>query len=239
MPWRRRLARSMSQTTMTVDGTRHHAAWARGGRQLLSVILRSEASLLTNPSFSSSPQCLDVALYSRTCFTMAEESTNQTIAGNEQDAALEADTTQHGGHRRARSPDRTTTQRVIQEMSTKHHLDMPPEQLVALCAYLCAVLQWGYRINTSDMDGFVVRYPDFEAKLEEFERQQVRQDSPCFPAYHQWYLENRPLTLPDAGILNEQVLRAVWRENPYTFVQIEHRLRAVAREGLGGRKEEE
>ena len=131
--------------------------------------------------------------------------------------------------------DTTSTSRIyrrFQHIYPTCFKEFSREKFVSLCAYLCVLLRCGRRASISDLDSFFVRYSEYQVAYPALEVQQLLAPKVCIPSYHQW-LDDNPI-LEEAAvssynyILNEPILRQIWAENQYTFLNIELRLKALA-----------
>ncbi|OAP60184.1 hypothetical protein AYL99_05186 [Fonsecaea erecta] len=130
--------------------------------------------------------------------------------------------------KQARLPTPTSTQ-AREALSDQFGLEMDPGDFKMLCGYLCALLNWGYRIHVHDIDAFVVLHLLYLSQLPQFEETQLASPSWATPSYHQWFaaqdLAAHGFSRATHPIIDARRLRAIGEENPCTF-----RLAALALE---------
>lgn len=127
------------------------------------------------------------------------------------------------------------TKAIFDSFCSRRRLGLTQKHFVALCAYLCAILRWGYPLRCCNFDDFIEAAPTFWAWLPTLEDDLKHEVSPKIVSYHQWLLEQLPSRPPlechggsagCASLLTEQGLRSIWRENPYVFLRTEITLEA-------------
>lgn len=141
-------------------------------------------------------------------------------------------TKSHPNPKRPR-PSHATTAATFAAICDKNAaaLDLSVEQFTTLCAYLCTLLRWGLRINTSDLDDFITLYSHFRAERVKFEERQILNTAVTIPSYHQWFLQQRRglgMTI-NRHVLDEKTLRLIWAENLYTFLLVHTSLESIAK----------
>jgi hypothetical protein len=123
---------------------------------------------------------------------------------------------------------KVVTAEVHRRFETLYQVEFSFNQFTGLCAYLCVLLRWGYCIATPDLDGFIYQYTRFASALANMEQHAITTDS-SIPAYHQWYQRHKSPNPAPQRILDEPLLRDVWRENPWTFLLTQCSMEAIVK----------
>lgn len=122
-----------------------------------------------------------------------------------------------------------TTTQTWREMRSAYNVQMSQSKFTGICSYLYVILKWGFLLSVNDLDRFIYNHECFERKIPDLERACLDAVQPGIPAYHEWFLRNwEDNDMPARGVLNEHVLREIWRENPYTFLRTEYSLEFIA-----------
>ncbi|KIW14406.1 hypothetical protein PV08_07188 [Exophiala spinifera] len=126
------------------------------------------------------------------------------------------------------------------------------DQMVGLCAYLDTILKWGYRIDATDYDDFILRYPEYTTTVSEFAATSDQTALVPVPSYHKWFQgvvsEHKDITATSFNaaqlsievhpVLSQTKLRHVAEENPYAFLLVRFALESMlsrASKGVGRR----
>jgi hypothetical protein len=116
------------------------------------------------------------------------------------------------------------TYRRFRERNSNFEDDVPVDLFRGLCAYLLALIHWGWDIEGEDFDDFIYCYPAFEELP-------GRTSTTEEVSYHQWFMIHgrQPQPRTDVTTLDSQVLEAIRQENPYTFALAEASLNAIVK----------
>ncbi|KAL2424152.1 hypothetical protein ABEF95_002964 [Exophiala dermatitidis] len=139
----------------------------------------------------------------------------------------------------------------FQDQTQSHAISLSPEQFTGLCAYLDVILQWGYQIDETAYDRFILRYPDYNAALPQLQQRAktITTARAQIPSYHVWFQQQNhdsdTVTSADpdpadqlegssSSILTRAVLDDVVRENRYTHLRTRLTLEAIMKKGMDG-----
>ncbi|KAL2414205.1 hypothetical protein ABEF95_003937 [Exophiala dermatitidis] len=137
----------------------------------------------------------------------------------------------------------TSTQRTFTRFQEDYNIPLSQNVFIGLCAYLSALLTWGFEASPVDLDRFIVCYSIFESCLPQLYTQSAHAEKASLPAYHQWLNDassaliraqafNSDTAEGRGLILSEQTLREIWRENPFAFLHAEMSLQRIAADAI-------
>ena len=140
------------------------------------------------------------------------------------------------------TPEALISLAIYRRFQRAHSIEMSEGQFVGLCAYLCAILLWGYPIKEVDLDSFIVSYPTYYSLLPSLEAQQLSTTTLQIPSYHQWLRQEDGRSAPVLNgppvasteddppiILTAAILREIWKQHPYTFLYTEESMEAISK----------
>jgi len=121
-------------------------------------------------------------------------------------------------NKRQTIPTPTILDQSYRKLKANYPLSLPSlVDVKVLCCYLCVLLSWGYEIFERGLDDFIILYPQYQKNLVDLEAAQRSSSSSwSIPAYHQWFRAQTPSISTPTPILDEEALRQIGRDNPYT-----------------------
>lgn len=119
----------------------------------------------------------------------------------------------------------TTYQRFIRV----YRAPLKQDLFVSLCTYLQILLRNGHLIPASAMDSFVHSHSEFYATAAKWPTGKQDTDPEVQPtAYYDWFVKHKLQDHEHGTILDEELLRLICRENPYSDNSTEEGMTLIA-----------